>query len=294
MILFGDPQPSLESLAQLAMAGDSVRLPLNVEPTLQATPSLFGGPAFSPWIALDIETANGRPEDAERHLRAHWSPPSNYKTAEAVGNAWLKYREEKTAKRALLDHAPVVVVTLRTPLMLHALHCLGAAPIAPCAVTGGGIEGFATAPEMLRALRNAMQLLVGPETVLVGHNIRGFDLTKLRWQYVRAGLQMPDALAGDQPVFDTMREYGKRFSMVEKPFVALADLLDEFGLPNHKGEMDGSKVPDFVERIQAGAPDAPKLLADLLAYALKDAAIEADLYLRMTGQQPDQQQAPGA
>lgn len=286
MILFGETNPTAETLSQLAMAGDAVDL-------TAALPS-FGGPQFAPWFALDIETAAGRADEVERYIRIHFTPPSNYKTAEAIGNALIRRKEELAGKRALLDGADVVIVTIRTPTVHHALHCLGASPLAPCAVTGGGIEGFATAPEMLRALRNAMATLCGPETVLVGHNITSFDLVKLRWQYVRAGLQMPQALAGDQPLFDTMRQFGKRFSQVEKPFVALADLLEEFGLPNHKTEMDGSKVPEYVERIRAGERD---LLTPLLAYALKDAAIEADLYLRMTGQQPDQptaQEAQGA
>ena len=100
---------------------------------------------------------------------------------------------------------------------------------------------------------------------------------------------MPAALAADQPVFDTMREYGRRFSQVEKPFVALADLLEEFGLPSHKAELDGSKVPGMVEEIQAGKREH---LPTLLTYALKDAAIEARLFLAMTGQLPDQPLTP--
>ena len=276
MILFGDPNPAPETLSQLAMAGDSV--------TLTAPLVTFCGPEPEPWLALDIETTNGRPEEAERWMRLHYTPPANYKTAEACGKAFLEMREKKTEKRALLDSSPVVIVTIQTPRGLYALHCLGAAATEAHEGTGGVVQGFASAREMLLALRTGLDAYAGQGTTLVGHNIRGFDLPKLRWAYLKAGLRMPAALAADQPVFDTMREYGRRFSQVEKPFVALADLLEEFGLPSHKAELDGSKVPGMVEEIQAGKREH---LPTLLTYALKDAAIEARLFLAMTGQLPD-------
>lgn len=283
MITFGEPNttavttanPSAITIAQIAMAGDSVSYSAPVQQLAQ------------PWLAIDIETANGRPEEAERWMRLHYTPPANYKTAEACGKAFLEMREKKTEKRALLDSSPVVIVTVQTPAAgLYGLHCLGAVPSAPHAGTGGLVQGFATAREMLVALRTGLDSLVAEGTTIVGHNILGFDLPKLRWAYLKAGLRMPYALAADsQPVFDTMRQYGRRFSQVEKPFVALADLLEEFGIPSHKSELDGSKVPGMVEKILAGERQH---LDPLLTYALKDAAVEAHLFLAMTGQLPDQ------
>lgn len=283
MILFGDPKPTSEQLAQLAMAGDTVTV---TPPPVYAAPA-YPPLAAQPWIAIDIETANGRPEEAERWMRLHYTPPSNYKTAEACGKAFLEMREKKTEKRALLDSSPVVIVTVQTASAgLYGLHCLGAAEPAPHGGTGGTVQGFATAREMLIALRQGLDGLADEGTTIVGHNIIGFDLPKLRWAYLKAGLRMPYALApsASQPVFDSMRQYGKHFSQVEKPFIALADLLEEFGIPSHKSELDGSKVPGMVEKILAGEREH---LDPLLTYALKDAAVEAHLFLAMTGQLPD-------
>lgn len=234
---------------------------------------------LQPWVALDIETSNGRPEEAERWMRLHWTPPANIRKPEVIGVRYQQMLEQKVEKRALLETAPIVIVSICTPVERRLLHCLRVEELRWVEAQGGYVEGFADRRGMLLALRAGLDFAAGPETVLVGHNIKGFDLPRLRRAYLGEGLRIPRALADPaQPVFDTMREYGYRFSSTEKPFVALSDLLEEFGLPNHKGEMDGSMVPAYVE---AGRVD------ELVAYALQDAAVEAELYLRMTGQHDD-------
>ena len=246
-------------------------------------PSLFAptahGSGVYRYLALDIETTDGRPEEVERWLRIQFTPPKNFKTAEAIGKRYLEMAEKKATMMALLDTAPVVVVSLQSDSERRCLHALR--DEAPRELAGALVEGFATGPEMLAALRGVLDAFVDESTELVGHNIAGFDLRRLRWSYVRAGLRMPRALQGDgQPLFDTMRQYGRLFTVGDSaPFVALSDLLEEFGIPNHKGEMDGSKVPQYVRE---GRVD------ELVTYALADVAAEAELYLRMTGQREDQ------
>ncbi len=245
-----------------------------------------------PWIAIDIETGNGRPEEIERQLRRDYFPPSNYKKAEAIGNALLELAERRKEKSAVADGAPIYVVSLALPFSssvigeIRVLHCLREEPLTERDDMTGKpafVEGFATRRQMLEALRVGLELASGPETVLVGHNIRAFDLVRLRWSYLRAGLRMPSPLAFDgQPIFDTMREFGRRFSAVERPFVALSDLLEEFGMPNHKSEVSGAMVPGMIE---AGEVDR------LVAYAATDARTEAELFLRMTGQTNDEPEA---
>lgn len=231
-----------------------------------------------PWLALDIETVAGRPEDIERWLRDHFQPPANMKTPEAIGKRWLEFREEKREKAAILDQAEVIVVSTHTPEETRVLHCLREEALREHPEGLGWIEGFDSRRSMLLALRFGLDQIVAPETVLVGHNVRAFDLVKLRWSFLAERLRLPLALAADQPVFDTMREYGRRFSMVDRPFVSLDTLLKDFGLPSHKGEIDGSMIGRLVEE---GRFD------EIVTYALRDARIEAELYLRMTGQQED-------
>lgn len=281
MIFFGDPNPAPEAISQLAMAGDSITIAAVARP-MQS----FGRGAGEPWITLDIETKDGRPEEVDHWMRTFFSPPAHYETAEAIGKCYLRIREERRKKRALLDGSLIVIVSVRTPRGLYALQTLRPQAPAIDAATGGTIIGFETGRQMLVALRQGLDELSAPDTVFAGHNILSFDLPKLRFAYVKAGLQLPRALAADrQPVYDTMRQFGGRFSQQENPFIALSTILDLFGLPNHKGEIDGSKVQEY---IAAGRFD------ELFTYALKDAEIEARAYLAMTGQLPDQPEAAGA
>lgn len=247
-------------------------------------PSIFSSPAAPApfgFVALDIETTNGNPSGAEHWMRTRWLPGSNLTKPETIGRHFQELLEKKREKLALLDTAPVVVVTLQTDVepLPRCLHCLQVEP--PHEAHGGFVEGFEDSRSMLIALRNLLDSRCLGDTLLVGHNIKGFDLRKLRWQYVRHGLRMPSAFRGrEQPVFDTMTEYSGLFSVGadNKLFVSLDDLLGEFGIPSHKGEIDGSMVPQLV---------AEGRFDELIRYALLDVRAEAELFLRMTGQKDD-------
>lgn len=247
-------------------------------------PSLFPapvqtGPAPYSYLALDLETTDGSPEEAEHWMRLRYLPPANYSKPESIGKHFLDKLADKKAKLALLDSAPIVCVSLKSDDELRCLHCLEAGE--PRQIAGGLVEGFATMREMLAALRALLDARCTPETLLVGHNILGFDLRKLRWAYVKHGLRMPFVLQGtDQPVFDTMLKYASLFTVGGERglFVSLDDLLIDFGIASHKGEIDGSQVPGLV---------AAKRYDDLVQYALLDVLAEAELFLRMSGQIED-------
>lgn len=244
-------------------------------------PTLFAAPQFYRYLVLDIETNDGSPDEVEAALRARWLPPANHKTPQAVGSAWLELVERRRERLALADQAPVAIVSLvgvtETGRELRALHCLEAAEIRY--FEGAAVEGFASERAMLAALRGLLDQFTTPDTELVGHNVAGFDLPKLRYRYVKHGLRLPMALAGaGAPVYDTMRRFCRDFSKDEQPFVSLDWLLKEFGIPSHKGEMDGSKVPAYI---------AERRFDELLRYALRDVLVEEELYLRMTGGNDD-------
>lgn len=233
-------------------------------------------PAPYDYLVLDIETANGRPEDAEREMRELWSPSAKW-TPQTIGTRFLEATEKKLERLALIDSAPVVIVSLKSDSELRCLHCLREE--SPRDLQGGLVEGFASPPGMLRALRTLLDARVTPDMPLVGHNILAFDLRKLRWSYLHHGLRMPVCLAmPDQSVYDTMRQYCSRFTMKGDVMVGLARLLEEFGIANHKAAMTGAEVPALVE---AGEVDT------LVRYALLDVLAEGELFLRMTGQAED-------
>lgn len=227
-------------------------------------------------LAIDIETANGRPEDAERELRMKWRPAPNWKN-ETVGARYRAAQEKAQERRALCDSSPIVIVSISTPTELRVLHHLEARD--PEIVEGAMVEGFGDERQVLVALRSLLEARCDESTLIVGHNVKSFDLPKLRQSYLRHGLRLPVPLAAyEQPVFDTMREYARRFSLADSLHIALADILETLQLPDYKGLIDGAQVPELVE---AGKVD------ELVRYALLDAVAEREVYLRMTGQSAD-------
>lgn len=226
------------------------------------------------WVCLDLETIAGTPTDAERWMRLHWSPNKTWKPA-TIGQRFLDMLESKEQKLALMDEAPIICVSIQTSTReLRCLHWLYQHE--PRQVHGGLVESFPDQAAMLTGLRALLDSFVGPETVVVGHNIRRFDLPKLRSAYLRAGLRLPAVLAAQSvALFDSMVEYGRRFSLTERPFVALADILEAFNMDSHKSTCSGEQVGDLHA---AGDFDS------IVAYALLDVIAEAEVFRRMTGQ----------
>lgn len=236
-------------------------------------------------LALDIETAGGRPEDAERDMRTNWSPSPNWK-AETIGNRYLEMLEKKKERLALIDGSAVISDALigvdstgaRSIGCFHSLYSHE-----PKRVEAADVFGFVSERDALYAKRTMLDANCDPDTCLVGHNIIEFDLPKLRMAYLRHGLQLPHVLASQyQPVFDTMREWGKRFSATRNPFISVADVLEVLGIESHKSLVDGSQVEQLYKD---GRHDT------IIKYNLLDVIVEHDLFLRMTGQHPDGQAA---
>ena len=244
-------------------------------------------------LTLDIETAAGRPEDAERDMRINWSPSPNWKP-ETIGNRYLEMFEKKKDRLALIDGSRVISIALRGVTDLSEIHpgtgktsetrCLHNLHAHPLRMNGSaGVEGFATEAEMLAALRTLLDATCAPDTTLVGHNIRGFDLPKMRMAYLRHGMNLPRVLAGRQPEYDTMREWGFSFSATKDPFVSVADVLEILGVEHHKHLVDGSQVEQL---LADGKHDT------IINYNLLDVIAEHDLFERMTGQSADAARTP--
>jgi len=233
----------------------------------------FAGPQFYEWLALDIETTDGRPEHAERWMRMNWSPTPSWKD-ETIGKRYRELLEKKKQKLALLDESPIILVTLvSNENELRAIHCMYEHQ--PKNMFGALVEGFATQAEMLAALRNLLDAKVFNDTTIVGHNIKHFDLNKLRWANLRESLRLPVALQLKMPIYDTMLEYGRRFSLNRNPYIALDDVLELLEMDSHKKVMSGADVPDLY---RAGKYDT------IIQYGLLDVLDEAEVFLRMTGQ----------
>ena len=149
-----------------------------------------------------------------------------------------------------------------------------------------GITGWLCLPCMdekglLVALRSILDATTGPDTVLVGQNILGFDLPKLRNAYLRHRLCLPAALRpmdgeSRQPVFDTMREI-RFFSMenADERFVSLDTVARVLGIPQPKQVITGADCP----RLHREGEHAV-----ILTYCCVDVATTERAFLLMNGE----------
>jgi DNA polymerase III epsilon subunit-like protein len=136
------------------------------------------------------------------------------------------------------------------------------------------VHGFADEASLLTALREFLNSRGGPDTILAGHNVAGFDLPRLRLAFLRYGLQLPAVLADEQPTFDTLKVFARRFYGDGAAFLGLGEVCELVGIPNHKGVCNGADVPALVA---AGRVD------ELVTYNFVDAVLQAELFLRLSG-----------
>ncbi len=225
------------------------------------------------WCVIDIETQPpGSPEEIWAEIHRTWRPAKSWKTA-TIGDRYQQALDKARDRGALLDCAEIVVVSVTSPCELFVLHCLAEGP--PRLLNGATVQGFASCAEMLLVLRCWLAAHVDPDTTIIGHNLR-FDLNKLRLGYARQALRLPESLtAPDQSTCCTMDLFTRRFSLSENKFISVADACEMVGIEHHKDTLDGSQIQAMIE---AGEIDA------ILNYAALDAALEASLWLRLTGQ----------
>lgn len=231
----------------------------------------------SPWVCLDLETGDA-PEAAIQAAIQAWKAPSNWKP-ETVETKRAEAAEKIREKAALLDASPILCLAIATEKARIVINGMGheAPSIDGWHVLPAGDEGH-----LLLTLRNYLDLFVGPETAIVGHNIRGFDLPKLRQAYLRHLLKLPMALIprvvdGDpqQPVVDTASLF-RAFSMEHRDdfcpsLDAVASSLD---ITRPKGVISGADVPRLHREGRQ---------AEICTYCAIDAATTARAYLLMSG-----------
>ncbi len=229
---------------------------------------------------FDIETGDA-PNQAIADAMAAWKAPSNWKpeTVEA------KRREAATKiieKAALLDASPILCVAIQTDrarLIFNGMDTsapeIDGWPVMPCGDERG----------LLLALRIWLDTNTTAETVIVGHNIREFDMPKLRHAYVRHSLRLPEILKprlrdeNKAETADTARLF-KAFSMEHRDdFCPSLDVVAaSFGIPRPKQHMSGAECPRLFQDGQ---------IATVLTYCAVDVATTTRAYQLMTANAPD-------
>ncbi len=130
---------------------------------------------------------------------------------------------------------------------------------------------------MLAALSAWLDAHTDEQTALVGHNVRAFDLPKLRGGFVRHRLPLPACLrpreSGSQPITDTMSLF-KSYSMEHRDdfAVGLDVVCAAFGIPRPKQLISGADVP----RLHAAGQ-----LAEILTYCCIDVDATTEIYRLM-------------
>ncbi len=233
------------------------------------------------WLVLDIETGDA-PAEAVAAALESWKAPSNVKDPEKIEARRQEAIAKFNGKAALLDASPILCVALqsdRCRLVLngmdHSAPAIDGWPVVPC-----GNER-----DLLLVLRTWLDTNTGPDTVIVGHNIRNFDLPKLRGAYVRNALKLPAILKPrlrDEEraeVVDTSSLF-KAFSMEHRDDFcpSLDTVAASFGIPRPKTHMSGADVPRLAREGQT---------ATLLTYCAIDTTTTARAYLLMTSAAPD-------
>jgi len=233
--------------------------------------------APAPYLVMDIETGNAPAEAIENALNS-WQPPKNYKDPEKIE---AKRREDfnKIMERgALLDASPILCIAVKTERWKGVFSQLASKE----KIEGWNLWVSENEADMLKAFRVFLERETNQETMIVGHNVRGFDLPKLRNAYMRHRLKLPELLAitprpdeGPQ-VVDTAQLF-KAFSMEHRNDFcpSISDMAQSLGLPMPKGVISGADVPRL---------HAEGRFQEILTYcAIDDVTTEA-AYLLMTGQ----------
>ena len=245
------------------------------------------GPAVgAAHLCTDIETGNAS-EEAIDMAADLYKPPSNMKDAEKIAakeaEAIVKIRE----KSALLDLAPIYVVGMMTESDAVLFHWIKTKKkIDSLKNIPAEVYGFKSERDMLGAVREWVDPRFTPNQVIIGHNIKGFDLPKIRGGFVRNRLVLPKvfqpaARDGGVTVFDTMKEflYNVTAELAGDRYVSQQEMVARLGIPGHKHRLSGAEIPGMIAQGKA---------EEVLAYNYLDFAEAYAAFLAMSGQYKDQ------
>lgn len=216
-------------------------------------------------IYIDIETIPSEREDVRNYIASTIQPPGTMKKAETIA-AW-----EQNDKPAAIDEA---VAKTSFDGAFGRVFCIGWAidDRSPRTVHGLDEADVLTLFSQLLAVKPSDSF----SACVVGHNVAAFDLRFLMQRFIVNGIKPPLVIARaadakpweKDKVYDTMVQWagaGNRVSL-DKLCMALS-------IPSPKGELDGSKVWEWVK---AGRHD------EVADYCCGDVLATRHVHQRMT------------
>lgn len=236
-------------------------------------------------LYLDIETIPTQRQDVcdylEESLRDELTlalesvtAPANYKDAEKIAEYCANKRAQLQAE--FLDKLKQKIESTGLDGSFGQVFCIGWAREDEGPTTCYGMDERKVLEDFAKSLR------INPNeafnTTIVGHNVSAFDLRFLTQRYIVNGIRPPMVIARaaqakpweSEKVYDTMVQWsgvGGRVSL-DKLCLALS-------IPSPKGELDGSKVWQWV---QDGKHD------EIARYCERDVEAARQVHLRMTFQ----------
>lgn len=230
-------------------------------------------PTIAHHIVIDIETIDAG-EDAILATQEAWQAPSNWKPETAAAKR-AEMVERLRDKAALLDASPIVCIGARSDREAVMFSGGGGADTR---IDGWHVIGTDNERDMLQAFSVWLGTCADLSTTWVGHNVRGFDLPKIRNAFVRHRLALPESLrpreGAGNPVADTMHLF-RHFSMEHRDdrFVGLDTVAAAFGVPKPKAVVSGAEVPRLYREGR---------IAEILTYNAIDIDTTAEIYRLMT------------
>jgi hypothetical protein len=232
------------------------------------------------WIVIDLETSDAPVEAIEAAMTA-WKPPGNCTKPETIEakrqEAAIRYQEQA----ALLDASPIICMSAITSTGQHLI--FNQFPITQ-PIDGWDRIPAASEQVMLLGIRHWLNSWAD-DTTIAGHNIRYFDLPKLRQAYIRHRLRLPEILRprldDDPPLqtVDTMHLI-RAFSMElrDERYISLNQVAYVLGIDRPKKLLNGASVPALYRE---------GYYQEILTYSCIDVATTARAFALMTGQAPD-------
>lgn len=233
------------------------------------------------YIVIDIETGNA-PGEAINEALNTWKPPSNIKNPEKIEARRIEAFDKIAERGALLDASPILCIAVKSDQ--HSLIFDGMG-------SNAGVDGWmcihtTSERDMLLSFRIFLDDMTCEDTLIIGHNVRHFDLPKLRHAFLRNRLRLPAILAPKltenepaNPVCDTAGLF-KAYSMEHRgDFIPSLDTLAaSLGIERHKHVVSGADVPQLH---QSGD------YASILIYCAMDTLCTEQGYLLMSGNHTD-------
>jgi hypothetical protein len=232
------------------------------------------------YLVIDIETADA-PEEAIIAAFQAWKPDARTKDLKKIAEQRIEAQNRIRERAALLDAAPIICIGCKGPGLALLFDGMQTVPT--------NLPGWTVIPSgdergMLIAFRTWLDQGTDPDTLLIGQNIYGWDLPKLRGGFARHRLRLPQCLqprlneSDRQPVSDLQRMYCAFSVQHPDQRPSLDEIAAGLDITRHKHITDGSQVPAMYKRGEFQL---------ILSYCALDCVVEEQAYLRMTSSAPD-------